>query len=130
MKILIDTHAFLWLIDGDPRLSNGAKKIFLDNENALFLSAASLWEISIKLSLGKLKLARNWISMIISEMTANRIQWLSIEIEHCAELSRLPFLHRDPFDRMLVSQALVEDMSILSHDVRLSDYPIQRVWHG
>ena len=128
MKTLLDTNAFLWLITGDERLSETAKKIFLDQGNSLFFSAASLWEICIKKSLGKLSLKSGWLKAIQDEMKVNAIQWLPIEMLHCAELTKLPFHHRDPFDRMLIAQAMVEDMLVLSRDGRLSDYQITRIW--
>lgn len=128
MKTLLDTHAFLWLITGDERLSETAKKIFLDQENSLFFSAASLWEICIKKGLGKLSLKSGWLKAIQDEMKVNAIQWLPIEMLHCAELTKLPFHHRDPFDRMLIAQAMVEDMQLLSRDSCLSDYEITRIW--
>ncbi|MCP4667978.1 MAG: type II toxin-antitoxin system VapC family toxin [Deltaproteobacteria bacterium] len=128
MKILLDTHALLWLITGDERLSEKAKKIFLNQDNTLFFSAAGLWEICIKKSLGKLSLKRGWLKTIQDEMEVNAIQWLPIEMLHCAELTKLPFHHRDPFDRMLIAQAMIEDMLLLSRDSRLSDYEITRIW--
>jgi PIN domain nuclease of toxin-antitoxin system len=128
MKTLLDTHALLWLITGDPRLSNKAKEIFMDQENDLFFSAAAFWEICIKMSLGKLSLQPGWQDVIRDEMDANSVHWLAIEMAHCAVLPELPFYHRDPFDRMLVAQAMVENMQILSRDNRLSDYEITRIW--
>jgi PIN domain nuclease of toxin-antitoxin system len=128
MKVLLDTHAFLWLISGDDRLSKTAKKTFLEPGNILFFSAASLWEICIKISLGKLSLKSGWLQTVQDEMKINAILWLSIEMPHCVELSHLPFHHRDPFDRMLVAQAMVEDMQLLSRDNRLSSYGIKRIW--
>jgi len=128
MKVLLDTHAFLWLISGDDRLSETAQKIFLDPGNILFFSAASLWEICIKVSLGKLSLKSGWLKTIQDEMKVNAIQWLSIEMLHCVELTNLPFHHRDPFDRMLVAQAMVDDLQLLSRDNRLSSYEIKRIW--
>jgi len=128
MKVLLDTHAFLWLISGDGRLSETAQKTFLDPGNIMFLSAASLWELCIKMSLGKLSLKSGWLKTIQDEMEVNAIQWLSIEMPHCVELTNLPFHHRDPFDRMLVAQAMVEDMQLLSRDNRLSSYEIKRIW--
>ena len=128
MKVLLDTHAFLWLISGDDRLSETAQKTFLDPGNILFFSAASLWEICIKMSLGKLSLKSGWLKTIQDEMKVNAIQWLSIEMPHCVELTSLPFHHRDPFDRMLVAQAMVDGMKLLSCDNRLSSYEIKRIW--
>lgn len=128
MKVLLDTHALLWLITDDDRLSETARGIFLDPENILFFSAASLWEISIKQSFGKISLKSGWIQTIHHEMEANAIYWLPIEMSHCAEVTELPFHHRDPFDRMLIAQAIVEEMQLLSRDQKLSSYPIKRIW--
>ncbi len=128
MKTLLDTHALLWLITNDKRLSPKAKDAFLDQENDLFFSAAGFWEICIKMSLGKLRLEPDWLDVIRGEMAANTIHWLPVEISHCAELVRLPFHHRDPFNRVLVAQAIVEKMQLLSYDARLSDYGVTRIW--
>ena len=128
MKILLDTHALLWLITDNRQLSKTAKEIFLDQKNRLFFSITSLWEICIKMSLGKISLKNGWLKTIQDEMKANAVNWLPVEIEHCAKLTKLPFHHRDPFDRMLIAQAIVEDMLLLSRDTRLSDYEITRVW--
>ena len=128
MKVLLDTHAFLWLITGDKRLSRKARTTFLKKENRIFLSAVSLWEICIKLSLDKLSLKEGWIGIIQQQMKDNSIDWLPIEMRHCIELVNLPFHHRDPFDRMLIAQAMVEKMQILSRDARFADYPVKRVW--
>ena len=128
MKVLLDTHAFLWLITGENRLSENARQTFLNTGNSLFLSAASLWEICIKKSLGKISLKDGWLQTIQKEMEFNTIQWLPIEMRHCAEVAELPFYHRDPFDRMLIAQAIVEEMTLLSRDSRLSDYAIELIW--
>lgn len=128
MKVLLDTHAFLWLITGDDRLSENARQTFLNTENSLFFSAASLWEICIKKSLGKISLKDGWFQTIQAEMETNTIQWLPIEMTHCAEVTELPFHHRDPFDRMLIAQAIVEEMKLLSRDSTLSNYAIELIW--
>jgi PIN domain nuclease of toxin-antitoxin system len=128
MKVLLDTHAFLWLITDEDRLSENARQTFLNTENSLFFSAASLWEICIKTSLGKISLKDGWFQTIKEEMAINTIQWLPIEMTHCAEVTELPFHHRDPFDRMLIAQAIVEEMKLLSRDSRLSDYAIELIW--
>ncbi len=128
MKVLLDTHAFLWLITDDDRLSENARQTFLNTENSLFFCAASLWEICIKKSLGKISLKNGWFQTIQEEMEINTIQWLPIEMTHCAEVTELPFHHRDPFDRMLIAQAIVEEMKLLSRDSRLSDYAIELIW--
>ncbi|MBW1785483.1 MAG: type II toxin-antitoxin system VapC family toxin [Deltaproteobacteria bacterium] len=128
MKVLLDTHAFLWLLSGDHRLSEKARKTFLNSGNELFFSAASLWEMCIKISLGKISMKKGWYEAVQSEMEANAIQWLPIDMPHCERLAKLPFHHRDPFDRMLIAQAIVEDMQLLSRDTCLSAYDIHRVW--
>ena len=128
MKILLDTHALLWLITDNRQLSKTAKEIFLDQKNRLFFSITSLWEICVKMSLGKISLKNGWLKTIQDEMKANAVNWLPVEMEHCTRLTKLPFHHRDPFDRMLIAQAIVEDMLLLSRDTRLSDYEITRVW--
>ncbi len=128
MKVLLDTHAFLWSITGDDRLSKTAEKTFLNPDNNLYFSAASFWEICIKLSLGKLSLKRGWFKTIQEEMRINAVQWLPVEMQHCVELTKLPFHHRDPFDRMLIAQAMAEDLQLLSRDGRLSAYEIKRLW--
>ena len=103
MKVLLDTHAFLWSITGDDRISETARKTFLNPGNSLFFSAAGFWEICIKKSLGKLSLKRGWFKTIQEEMRINTIQWLPVEMQHCVELTKLPFHHRDHFDRMLIA---------------------------
>jgi PIN domain nuclease of toxin-antitoxin system len=128
MKVLLDTHAFLWSITGDDRLSKTAEKTFLNPDNNLYFSAASFWEICIKLSLGKLSLKRGWFKTIQEEMRINAVQWLPVEMQHCVELTKLPFHHRDPFDRMLIAQAMAEDLQLLSRDGRLSAYEIELIW--
>ena len=128
MKVLLDTHAFLWSITGDDRLSKTAEEIFLDPKINLYFSAASFWEICIKMSLGKLSLKRGWFKTIQEEMRINAVQWLPVEMQHCVELTKLPFHHRDLFDRMLIAQALAEDLQLLSRDGHLSAYEIERIW--
>ena len=128
MKILLDTHTLLWLITGDKRLSKTSREIFLNTENRLYFSIVSLWEICIKKSLGKISLKNKWIDIIQEEMKANSIQWLPVEISHCAKVIELPFHHRDPFDRMLIAQAITEDLSILSRDSCFSAYDIKCIW--
>lgn len=128
MKVLMDTQAFLWMIADGERLSSRARQVFLDKNNMLYFSAVSLWEISIKYSLGKMELAPDWPESIRREMQANTIQWLPVEMEHCVQVSQLPFHHRDPFDRMLISQAIVEDMALLSSDRQMKAYSTRCIW--
>ena len=126
--MLLDTHTLLWAFTGDGRLGSAAAAALLDQDNRPFLSIASLWEMTTKLSLGKLRLQHDWYPVVEREMAANGIRLLAIEPGHCLAVERLPFHHRDPFDRMLVAQAQVEDMSVLSRDPRLDAYGIVRIW--
>jgi len=128
MKLLLDTHALIWFIGGDEKLSERAKEAFLNQDNMLFFSKVSLWEMTIKISLEKLVLAEHWITKIENEMVSNGIQWLEIEIGHCVTLSNLAFHHRDPFDRLLISQAISESMSIVSIDRKFDHYPVDIIW--
>jgi len=128
MKLLLDTHALIWFISGDEELGERAKVAFLNQDNKLYFSKASLWEMTIKISLGKLVMAEHWLVMIEKEMISNGIQWLEIEIAHCKTLAGLPFHHRDPFDRLLISQAISESMSIISIDRQFSRYPPDIIW--
>jgi PIN domain nuclease of toxin-antitoxin system len=128
MKILLDTHVFLWVMMGDKHLSEKARQAYLDPANSIYLSAASFWEIGIKTSLGKLSLKKEWLKGIEEQMKANTIQWVPLERSHCAQVSKLPFHHRDPFDRMLIAQALVEDLALLSGDPRFAAYGVNCLW--
>lgn len=127
MNLLLDTHVFLWSLNGGP-ISESAKKAFFDLNNSLFFSAASYWEICIKISIGKLVLSNNWPQLFDSEMAANGIQWLPIEPLHCRNILNLPSIHQDPFDRLLIAQATSEQMTILTADSQISAYPISTIW--
>jgi PIN domain nuclease of toxin-antitoxin system len=128
MKLLLDTHTFLWAVWEPERLSELAQAKFLDIENELLLSAASYWEICIKHSVGKLILAQGWQEILDREIAANGIQWLSIEKEHCQAILTLPQIHGDPFDRLLVAQALHEGLSIVTRDVNIAEYEVETIW--
>ena len=128
MKILLDTHAILWFISGDDRLSQRAKDVFLNMDSKLYYSLVSIWEITIKASLGKINLARGWLKTIEEELRINAIQKITIEIEHCRNLILLPFHHRDPFDRMLIAQSMSNEMAILTCDKEISNYEIDVIW--
>ena len=128
MKLLLDTHAFLWLVSGDARLSHKAQEAFLDRDNEVFLSAASFWEIGVKVSLGRLELAPNWAQALGAEMNASAVGWLPVEMAHCVAVSQLPFHHRDPFDRMLVVQARSDGLALVSRDEHFRSYGVDVVW--
>jgi PIN domain nuclease of toxin-antitoxin system len=128
MKILLDTHAFLWALTGDKRLSKKAVRAYENPNNDFYLSSASYWEMCIKISLGKLKLIDDWQNVIAREMEHERIGWLGISKEHCHTVANLSFHHRDPFDRLLVAQALVENIPIMTGDNQFSSYAVEIVW--
>jgi len=128
MRALLDTHAFLWWISDDPRLSSRASAIIRDGENRLFLSAASGWEIAIKAGLGRLKLPGPLETFILKQMALNAIKGLPVQMTHALHVYTLPNHHRDPFDRILVAQAQLENLPILSADPQISLYAVETVW--
>ena len=127
MTFLLDTHAFLWFINDSPRLSVDAKNL-LEAEVDLLLSAASLWEIAIKVSIGRLTLPNTYDKFIPQQVTLNNIEILPISLAHLAVVAVLPLHHRDPFERLLVAQAMIEKVSIVSADVMFDSYPLSRIW--
>ena len=128
MRILLDTHTFLWFIGGDSRLHKEARRRIEDLENKRFLSTASLWEIAIKASLGKLRLGMSVTELVHNQVEGNAIDVLGITAAHLDSLARLPFHHRDPFDRLIIAQSLVEEIPVLGKDAAFDLYPIQRLW--
>lgn len=127
MKLLLDTHAFLWFIEDSSQLSADAKNL-LESDVDLLISAASLWEIAVKISIGKLTLTQPFDVFIPDQLTKNAIDLLPIGIPHLALVSTLPLHHRDPFDRLLVAQAIIEQISIMSIDGKFDTYGVQRIW--
>jgi PIN domain nuclease of toxin-antitoxin system len=127
MKVLLDTHAFLWFVNDDPQLSLAAKTL-MESEVDLLLSVASLWEISIKVGIGKLDLPKPFDVFIPEQLELNEIELLQIELKHLTPLTSLPLHHRDPFDRLLISQSLVEELTILSADKIFDRYAVKRSW--
>lgn len=128
MKLLLDTHAFLWMSLDDPQLSETARQRLSDTSNELFLSAASYWEIAIKISIGKYILSEPLAEFVKREMTANDLKTMPIAVDHVGQLSGLPFHHKDPFDRMLVAQAVVEGLQLVSCDSIFDQYGVTRIW--
>lgn len=128
MKILLDTCAFLWFAGDSPRLSEHASGVFLDESNELYLSAASVWEISIKYAGGKLSLAQRPDIFIPKAREANAIATLDVDEESALHAGRLPPLHADPFDRMLVAQAVIHGMTILTPDPLIESYAVRVLW--
>jgi PIN domain nuclease of toxin-antitoxin system len=128
MRLLLDTHTLLWFIDGSTRLSPRARALIEDEANDIYLSVVSLWEIAIKISLGKLRLTQPFELLVPQQLGLNAITLLDISINHASHVITLPFHHRDPFDRLLIAQAQVEQMPIVGNDPAFDPYPITRMW--
>lgn len=128
MRVLLDTHAFLWFICGDERLSICARSCIEDEGTTKLVSIASIWEIAIKTSIGRLAMVGSFDSVIPAQIARNGFSVLDIRLEHIARVVSLPLHHRDPFDRLLISQALVEDIPIVTRDAAFHAYDLECVW--
>ncbi|MEM7716558.1 MAG: type II toxin-antitoxin system VapC family toxin [Cyanobacteria bacterium P01_A01_bin.68] len=128
MKALLDTHAFLWWVTEDSRLSSTARNIITDSSNQLFLSTASAWEIVIKARLGKLTLPEPPEVYIPNSLAVNRFESLSIDLIHALQVVNLPDLHKDPFDRIIIAQSQVEKIPILTSDSQIKQYSVDVIW--
>ncbi len=128
MKVLLDTHTFLWWIADDPQLSSRARQIMEAADTEPFLSAASGWEIAIKSRLGKLKLPADLSRFVAQQLHINAIQGLPIQMAHALHVATLPDHHRDPFDRMLVAQSQLELLPILTGDPLVAQYAVTVIW--
>lgn len=130
MRLLLDTHAFLWFLAGDPKLSPAARGFIEDIGNEPLLSVASAWELAIKVSIGKLTYVRSLPVLLQEDRLYSDIALLSITIDHVLKVATLPFPgeHKGPFDRLLVAQCLVDNLPIVSADAVLDSYDVQRLW--
>ena len=128
MKLLLDTHAFLWFIGGDNALSSRGRLAVEDSGNHKWVSMVSLWEIAIKHSIGKLSLDKPFEQLIPEQLQASGFEILGISIGHLTTLTQLPLHHRDPFDRLLAAQCLAENLTLLSSDEALDAYGIHLLW--
>lgn len=128
MNYLLDTHSFLWFITADKALSTNAKTLIEDPNNTIFLSLASVWEMAIKSSLGKLTIPQPFAAFIIKQLNDNSFSLLPITLAHASIVSTSPFHHRDPFDRLLIAQALHEKMPIIGNENIFDLYGITRKW--
>jgi PIN domain nuclease of toxin-antitoxin system len=128
VKVLIDTHVLLWMIDDEQKLSKAAMNCLIHPEAELYLSCVSVWEIIIKSSLGKLSLASPIDEYIARWVPHYEINVLPIRINDVLEIQKLHDVHRDPFDRLIVAQALVEKMPVITKDAIFDQYPISRIW--
>ena len=128
MKYLIDTHTLLWIITNNQKLSRKTKKLYLNSENIIYFSLASIWEMAIKISLRKLSIEEPLNDFIHRHIKGNDIKILNIEVKHILSLENLPYYHRDPFDRLIISQSSYENIPILSSDKVFDLYPVKRIW--
>jgi len=128
MRLLLDTHAFIWAATLDERLSSTARDLLLNADNELFLSTASIWEIAIKTSIGKLILKQPIEQTINEQIQINGLRILNIESVHAIAVASLPWHHRDPFDRLLVCQSKLENLTILGCDTAMDAYSASRIW--
>jgi len=128
MQLLLDTHSFIWWSINSEKLSLTRQDLLFDRNNRLFLSVASVWEMQIKLQLGKLQLNPSLQELIKNQITINNLEILSIDLAHIWTLPTLIHYHKDPFDRLLISQSITEIMPILSIDEIFDRYPVQRIW--
>ena len=127
MNLLLDTHALIWFSENDPKLSQNAKAAIESPDNNLFVSMASFWEMAIKLNLSKLTLQIP-LAQIIPALSANGFNLLGIESDHILKIETLPRIHGDPFDRMLIAQALSDGLTIVSKEELFEEYGVGRVW--
>ena len=127
MKLLVDTQSFIWFVENDKQLPSKIKNELEDPDNTIIISIASLWEMAIKMSLGKLKLSCD-IAKMIDKLYQNGIEIFPILPKHIIKLTTLEYLHRDPFDRIIISQGLSENMTIVSSDEVFDDYKVTRKW--
>ena len=128
MRVLLDTHAFLWWLDGDRRLPGRVQRVIKDESNIVLVSAASAWEITTKARIGKLPGALEVAADVSGCITHQKFESLDITVLHAQRAGGLPGKHRDPFDRMLAAQAQIEDLPIVSGDLVFDDYSVNRIW--
>lgn len=132
MRLLLDTHAFLWFIIrdaiGDARFSTTARALVEDSANTSSISVASIWEMAIKVSIGKLTFRQPFTTLLPQQLERNGIVLLGITIDHALAVTALPFHHRDPFDRLLIAQAMTEQLPLVSADVVFDSYAVTRLW--
>ena len=129
MTVLLDTNVFLWILSDDSRLTGAAREVFLDEENRLVFSVAGLWEIFIKLRSGKLTVdSGDPPAFFKSQLQENAVSILGITMEHVAGTLKLPLIHKDPFDRLIIAQALHERFSVLSSDPVFAEYGVNNLF--
>jgi PIN domain nuclease of toxin-antitoxin system len=128
LKFLIDTHFFLWFVLNDLSLSTRARALIVDPQNDVLISPGTFWEVAIKVSIGKFSLPEAFGPFVEDQIRQNAFEILPITVAHADAVATLPFHHRDPFDRLLIAQAIVERIPILSADSTFDKYPVTRIW--
>jgi PIN domain nuclease of toxin-antitoxin system len=128
LRLLLDTHTLLWFALTDPQLSGTATSLIMDPDNEKLVSPASYWETAIKISIKKYALSKPYEIFMDEAIDKNGFGYLHIEPKHTAALTTLPFHHKDPFDRLLIAQAIIEGIPIISGDTVLDSYPVKRLW--
>jgi PIN domain nuclease of toxin-antitoxin system len=128
MRLLLDTHTFIWFVTDNPRLSITAKALIEDEDNEKLLSIASIWEMAIKHSLGKLSFELPFMVFIEQQMLQNSVSLLNVQISHLNLVANLPLHHRDPFDRLIIAQSMVEQFPVVGLDKVFDSYSVQRLW--
>jgi PIN domain nuclease of toxin-antitoxin system len=126
-RLLLDTHTVIWFLNGDDQLSDAAKDAIQNADNSCLISMASIWELQIKMNLGKLRFD-DGIDGFINLAEDNGFQLLPIEVEHITETGSLAFIHRDPFDRLLIATAISESIPIVTADKNIHQYPVNYIW--
>jgi PIN domain nuclease of toxin-antitoxin system len=126
--VIVDTHSFLWWAEDSPRLSKKARAAFADGDLRLLWSVASTWELAIKVGIGRLRLPEPVLDYVMSRTSKHGIDSLALEHAHAARVATLPHHHGDPFDRVLIAQALVEGVPVLTADPRFKEYGVDVVW--
>ncbi|RYZ19068.1 MAG: type II toxin-antitoxin system VapC family toxin [Chitinophagaceae bacterium] len=127
MDVLLDTHTVIWFLNGDSQLSKTARATIEDSQNTKWVSVASIWEIAVKVSLQKLEFAHP-LSQLEQLMQQNGFLLLDVSLPHALQVATIPFHHRDPFDRLLISQAMCENMALLSRDGNFGAYEVEVIW--
>ncbi len=128
MRLLLDTSNFLWFVAGSDRLSGKARKLMEDFDNELVLSVASLWEMAIKVSIGKLEMLEEFDRLIPEKLEENEIEILHVRLAHLSEMMKLSFHHRDPFDRLIIAQSISENIPVIARDGIFKEYPVEIRW--
>jgi PIN domain nuclease of toxin-antitoxin system len=128
MRLLLDTHVFLWWVAGSSDLSRRARTAIADAKNECLVSMASAWEMAVKVSLGKLTIDGSLERFLPEQLAANAFQIMPIDLKHVFRVGRLAFHHRDPFDRLLAAQALEEGLTLISADPLFEKYAVKRLW--